>query len=69
MTFQRIAEKGSVIVDEQCGVYPFNHVYQMISTVKAKCKRDITNLDIIDACFPNGQYDWRSKAKSNGNNK
>ena len=60
----RIAEKGSVIVDEQCGVYPFNHVYQMISTVKAKCKRDITNLDIIDACFPMGSMTGAPKQRA-----
>ena len=50
----RIAQKGSVAVSEQCAVYPFAQVHQMISTVKAQCDPDFSSLDVINACFPMG---------------
>ena len=50
----RSAKKGSVKVDELCGVYDFEHVNQMISTVSAELREDIHPLDAILRAFPMG---------------
>jgi para-aminobenzoate synthetase component 1 len=49
----RIAEPGSVNVDELCGVYSFEHVHQMISSISATLTTDSIN-QIIRATFPMG---------------
>ena len=48
------AKKGSVKVDELCGVYEFEHVNQMISTVSAELREDVHPLDAILNAFPMG---------------
>ncbi len=50
----RIALKGTVEVEELCGVYSFEQVHQMISTVKADTSDDVDPVDIIKASFPMG---------------
>ena len=60
----RIAQKGSVAVSEQCAVYPFAQVHQMISTVKAQCDPDFTSLDVINACFPMGSMTGAPKQRA-----
>lgn len=50
----RIAQKGSVQVDQLFGIYEFAQVYQMISTVSATLREDITFTDILKALFPPG---------------
>ncbi len=60
----RIAQKGSVAVSEQCAVYPFAQVHQMISTVKAQCDPYFTSLDVINACFPMGSMTGAPKQRA-----
>ncbi len=60
----RIAQKGSVAVSEQCTVYPFAQVHQMISTVKAQCDPALSSLDIINACFPMGSMTGAPKQRA-----
>lgn len=60
----RIANKGSVSVAEQCAVYPFSQVHQMISTVVASCSENTHSLDIIDACFPMGSMTGAPKQRA-----
>ena len=60
----RIAQKGSVAVSEQCAVYPFAQVHQMISTVKAQCDSTFTSLDVINACFPMGSMTGAPKQRA-----
>ncbi len=60
----RIASKGSVRVAEQCAVYPFSQVHQMISTVVASCSENTHSLDIIDACFPMGSMTGAPKQRA-----
>ena len=60
----RIANKGSVSVTEQCAVYPFSQVHQMISTVVASCSENTHALDIIDACFPMGSMTGAPKQRA-----
>ena len=50
----RIAEKGSVKVDELCGIYSFPTVHQMISTVSCELKKNTSFSDILKATFPMG---------------
>lgn len=49
-----VAAKGSVIVSELFGTYAFKNVNQMISTVEAQLRGEVTNWDIIKASFPMG---------------
>ena len=50
----RIAQKGSVKVDELYKPYSFEQVHHLISTVKAKIKPGISSIDTIRASFPMG---------------
>lgn len=50
----RVAKRATVKVDELCGVYSFQQVHQMISTVSAELKEDATWMDAIKASFPMG---------------
>lgn len=50
----KLASPGSVKVDELFGVYTFETVHQMISTISCKLKNDPTFTDIIKATFPMG---------------
>ncbi len=50
----RVAEKGSVKVDELAGLYSYPTVHQLISTISAQLAKDKTWLDAIKACFPMG---------------
>ncbi|WP_107037713.1 anthranilate synthase component I family protein [Brumimicrobium mesophilum] len=50
----RIAERNSVQVDELFGVYTFETVHQLISTVSATINEKVTILEILKALFPMG---------------
>lgn len=50
----KIAQKGSVAVDELFGIYTFPTVHQMISTISCSVKEDVQFTDIIRATFPMG---------------
>lgn len=60
----RIAKRGSVKVVEQCVVYPFALVHQMISTITATCDPSKNSLDIIEACFPMGSMTGAPKQRA-----
>ncbi|MEN8804430.1 MAG: anthranilate synthase component I family protein [Wenyingzhuangia sp.] len=49
-----IAEKGSVKVKELCGIYTFEQVHQMISSISCELKLNIHVVDAIKACYPMG---------------
>jgi para-aminobenzoate synthetase component 1 len=59
----RIARKGSVKVDELCGIYSFSHVHQMISTISAELKTELFS-DIIKATFPMGSMTGAPKIRA-----
>ena len=42
----RIAQRGSVKVEELCHVYSFSQVHQMISTISAHLKDDLNWVDV-----------------------
>ncbi len=50
----RIAEKGSVKVDELCKVYSFKQVHQMISSVTATIAKGIEPVAALRTSFPMG---------------
>ncbi|WP_299681638.1 aminodeoxychorismate synthase component I [uncultured Dokdonia sp.] len=60
----RIAQKGSVKVEELCNVYPFKQVYQMISTISAQIAVGISPVDAIRATFPMGSMTGAPKIRA-----
>jgi len=50
----KVAQANTVNVEEWCGIYSFETVHQMISTVTAKTKKDVTFSDTLRATFPMG---------------
>ena len=60
----RSAQKGTVKVDELCGVYEFEHVNAMISTVSAELRKDVHPLDALLNAFPMGSMTGAPKIKA-----
>ena len=60
----KIANRGSVNVDELCGIYTFPQVHQMISTVSGKVKNNVSFDEIIKATFPMGSMTGAPKIKA-----
>ncbi|WP_026450142.1 anthranilate synthase component I family protein [Aequorivita capsosiphonis] len=50
----RIAEKGSVIVEELCAIYTFEQVHQMISTISCKVTPTLSSVEVMRKTFPMG---------------
>lgn len=48
------ATKGSVQVEELCGIYTFKQVHQMISTVVSNIDKSTSPLEVIKTTFPMG---------------
>lgn len=59
----RIAETGSIKVEELFGIYPFRQVYQMISTVTATLRPGTSFTEIIANTFPMGSMTGAPKIK------
>lgn len=60
----KICEKGTVVVEELFGIYPFPQVYQMISTVKGEVPAGINAADIFKATFPMGSMTGAPKKRA-----
>lgn len=52
--FSRIAQKNSVVVDELCGVYTFETVHQLISTIRCEVDEKRSFSSYLKALFPMG---------------
>jgi para-aminobenzoate synthetase component 1 len=50
----KTATKGSVEVEELCGIYSFEQVHQMISTITSTVEENISPIEIIKTTFPMG---------------
>ena len=50
----KTATKGSVKVEELCGIYSFNQVHHMISTVVSSVNEQTNPVDILKSTFPMG---------------
>lgn len=59
----KIASKGSVTVDELFGVYQFETLHHMISTISCELKPDISFTDCLRATFPMGSMTGAPKKK------
>jgi para-aminobenzoate synthetase component 1 len=62
--FSKIAQKGSVNVEELCKVYSFATVHQMISTIACEPKDKTSFTDIIRATFPMGSMTGAPKVSA-----
>jgi para-aminobenzoate synthetase component 1 len=60
----RTADKGSVIVEELCGIYTFPQVHQMISTVVSELREDVHFIEAIRQCFPMGSMTGAPKVRA-----
>ncbi len=60
----KIAEVGTVNVDELCGVYPFRQLFQMISTISCKLKKEHDFVDVLNATFPMGSMTGAPKIRA-----
>jgi para-aminobenzoate synthetase component 1 len=60
----RSAQTGSVHVDELFGIYGFQQVYQMISTVSATLRDTVTWADAIRHAFPMGSMTGAPKIRA-----
>lgn len=58
------AARGSVKVDELCGIYTFRQVHQMISTVRAELKEGCSGFDVIRHAFPMGSMTGAPKVRA-----
>ena len=60
----RSAKQGTVKVEELCGVYEFEHVNQMISTVSAELEQDLHPLAALLNAFPMGSMTGAPKIRA-----
>ncbi len=60
----RVARTGSVHVPELFGLYPFRHVWQMISTVEAELRPGVELPEILRATFPMGSMTGAPKVRA-----
>lgn len=60
----RTAAKGSVKVEELCGVYAFKQVYQLISTISSELKNKDLYFDVIEKSFPPGSMTGAPKIRA-----
>ncbi len=60
----KIARRGSVIVEELFGIYTFEQVHQMISTVICKVSKNLPFHEILRATFPMGSMTGAPKFRA-----
>lgn len=60
----RVAQTGSVRVPELFGLYPFRHLWQMISTVAADLRPDADLPAVLHATFPMGSMTGAPKIRA-----
>ena len=60
----KIAKTGTVTVDELCGIYSYQTVHQMISSVSAQLNDKCHPVDAVKACFPMGSMTGAPKVKA-----
>ena len=60
----RVAQTGSVRVPELFGLYPFRHVWQMVSSVAATARPGTGLVDVLRAAFPMGSMTGAPKIRA-----
>lgn len=62
--FARSATSGTIKVEELFGIYEFENIIQMISTVSAQKRENINAIDALKLCFPMGSMTGAPKIKA-----
>lgn len=60
----RTAKKRSVKIKELCGIYTFQYVHQMITTITSELAKDYDSIDLIETTFPMGSMTGVPKRKA-----
>ena len=60
----RTASKGSVKVEELFGIYSFQQVHQMISTITSNLKQGVSGIEAIRCAFPMGSMTGAPKIRA-----
>jgi para-aminobenzoate synthetase component 1 len=60
----KTCQAGTVVVEELCTIYPFETVFQMISTIKGTLREDKKWIDAIKEAFPMGSMTGAPKIRS-----
>jgi len=60
----KTAQKSSVKVEELFGVYSFERVHQMITTISSIIDKKYDFIDLIESCFPMGSMTGAPKLKA-----
>jgi para-aminobenzoate synthetase component 1 len=60
----RVAKSGTIRVDELFGIYSFQTVHQMISTISCELRENIAYSEIIKALFPMGSMTGAPKVSA-----
>ncbi|TND09225.1 MAG: para-aminobenzoate synthetase component I [Bacteroidetes bacterium] len=60
----QVAKRGTVNVEELCGIYSFRQVHQMITTVSAELDDGIHGIDAIRHAFPMGSMTGAPKVRA-----
>jgi anthranilate synthase component I len=60
----RVARPGTVKVDYQYKIKYYSHVMHIVSCVKGKKQNDMSNVDVLKACFPAGTVSGAPKVRA-----
>ena len=60
----KTAQKSSVKVEELFGVYSFERVHQMITTISSVIDKKYDFIDLLESCFPMGSMTGAPKLKA-----
>lgn len=60
----RFAEKGSVTVEELCGIYSFEQVHQLISTISCEVTSALESIEVLRNTFPMGSMTGAPKVSA-----
>ncbi|MGY8988040.1 MAG: anthranilate synthase component I family protein [Flavobacteriales bacterium] len=60
----KTAKKGSVNVKELFGIYTFDNVHQMITTIESELKENVHFTDVLESTFPMGSMTGVPKIKA-----
>ena len=60
----RVAEPGSVTVEDLMRVERYSHVMHLVSELSGRLRRDLTPLDALFACFPAGTVSGAPKVRA-----
>ena len=60
----RVAEFGSVEIEELMKIEKYSHVQHLVTSLKARLKNDLDRFDALAACFPAGTVSGAPKVKA-----